>query len=79
MLPPIPIQAFDSCLPLPDSLHRCFHFLHAFVCLEEAIKAAVSEAVFKIGKNACMKNQWIAFDKASKLFSRKVHCLLAER
>ena len=42
---------------------------------EEAVLAAVGEAVFKIGKNACMKNQWIAFDKASKLYVRKVLCL----
>ena len=39
---------------------------------EEAVKAVVGEAVFKIGKNACMRNQWLAFDKVSKLYTRKV-------
>jgi len=38
---------------------------------EPDLKAAVGEAVFKIGKNTCMKNQWLQFDKASKLYTRK--------
>ncbi len=47
---------------------------------EEAIKSAVGEAVFSIGKNACMRNKWLAFDKTSKLFTRKVHdCLPTTR
>ena len=41
-------------------------------CAEEAMKGALGEAAFKVGKNACMKNSWIAFDKATKLYSRKV-------
>lgn len=53
-----------------------------FVCVcvsclaaEPELKAAVGDTVFKIGKNTCMKNQWLAFDKASKLYVRKVGAL----
>ena len=48
---------------------RCIALLYLS---EEAIKAAVGDAIFKIGKNVCMRNQWLSFDKTTKLYSRKV-------
>lgn len=39
---------------------------------EPDLKALVSDAVFKIGKNTCMRLQWLQFDKGSKLYVKKV-------
>lgn len=44
-------------------------------CAEADLKDAVGDAAFKIGKNVCMKNQWLQFDKASKLYVRKAATL----
>ncbi len=44
-------------------------------CAEADLKEAVGDAAFKIGKNVCMKNQWLQFDKASKLYVRKAATL----
>jgi hypothetical protein len=47
------------------------HTTRTFVSrAEEDIKAKVGDALFTIGKNGCMKNKWLSFDKVAKLYRR---------